>query len=78
MAIGGGEDGQYIVYATPDNQRFYKVVNPKAPPGKRLLVAGGQRGDYDRKICIGLADAITAAKMYAETGQYDPTLFWEE
>jgi hypothetical protein len=78
MAIGGGEDGLYIVYTTPDNRTFYKLVNPKAPPGKRLLVAGGQRGDYDCRICVGLSDAITAAKTYAETGQCDPTLSWEK
>lgn len=78
MAIGGGEGGQYIVYTTPDNMTFHKLINPKAPPGKCLLVAGGQRGSYDRKLCVGLEEALRAARTYAETGQQDSTLVWEK
>ena len=32
MAIGGGDQGRYIVYATPDNKVFHKLINPQAPP----------------------------------------------
>ena len=78
MAIGGGEGGQYIVYTTADNKVFYKLINPAAPPGKCFLVAGGQRGDYDRRMCIGLAEVLRAAKTYAETGQEDAGLVWEK
>jgi Immunity protein Imm1 len=77
MAIGGGEDGKYIVYATPDNMSFHTLVNPGAPPGRCMLTAGGQRGDYDLKICVGLREALLAAKTYAESGQIDAGLTWE-
>ena len=77
MAIGGGGDGKYIVYATMDNLSFQTLVNPSAPPGKCMLVAGGQAGDYALKICVGLQEALLAAKTYAETGEVDSGLTWE-
>jgi Immunity protein Imm1 len=77
MAIGGGEDGKYIVYSTSDNRIFQNLLDPKAPAGKCSLVAGGQRGDYDLRICVGLPAALRAARTYAETGENDATLSWE-
>jgi hypothetical protein len=77
MAIGGGDQGRYIVYVTPDNVVFYKLVNPNAPQGKWLMVAGGQEGDYDLELCVGLTEALQAAKTYAESGMLDPKLAWK-
>ena len=77
MAIGGGDQGRYIVYATLDNIVFHKLVNPQAPPGKCLMVAGGQRGDYDLQLCVGLTEALQAARTYAESGQLDSKLKWK-
>jgi hypothetical protein len=34
MAIGGGDSGRYIVYATPNNMVFHKLINPDAGAGK--------------------------------------------
>ena|SRR5882724_3761896 len=78
MAIGGGEDGRYIVYATNDNLAFATLMNPMATPGKCSLVAGGQRGEYESRNCVGLKDALRAARTYAETGAADATLTWEQ
>lgn len=77
MGIGGGEDGKYIVYATPDNMSFHTLVNPGAPPGKCMLTAGGQAGDYELKRCVSLREVLLAAKTYAETGQIEAGLSWE-
>jgi len=77
MAIGGGENGKYIVYATPDNMSFHTLINPSAPPGKCMLTAGAQRGDYELKICVSLREALQAAKTYAETGEVDAGLAWK-
>lgn len=77
MAIGGGDQGRYIVYATLDNVKFHTLINPHAPSGKCLMVAGGQRGDYDLQLCVGLTEALQAAKTYAESGQLDPELKWK-
>lgn len=78
MSIGGGEGGKYIVYCTPDNQTFYNLINPKAASQKVMLVAGGQLGDYDARQCVSIEAALRAAKTYAELGQTDPTLTWEQ
>jgi len=77
MAIGGGDQGRYIVYATADNVVFHTLINPQAPPGKCLIVAGGERGDYDLQLCVGLTEALQAARTYAESGQLDSTLKWK-
>jgi len=77
MAIGGGDQGRYIVYATPDNVIFHTLVNPLAPTGKYLMVAGGQRGEYDLQLCVSLEDALQAARTYAESGQLDSKLKWK-
>src|SRR5271163_3330991 len=76
MGIGGGEGGKYIVYCTPDNRTFYNLINPGAESAKYQLTAGGQLGNYDARQCVSLADALRAAKTYAETGRTDETLTW--
>jgi hypothetical protein len=75
--IGGGEEGKYIVYATPDNMSFHTLINPNAPPGRCMLTTGGQVGDYELKICVSLREALQAAKTYAETGEVDAGLAWK-
>lgn len=78
MAIGGGEAGKYIVYTTLDNLSFHTLVTPQAPSGRSQLVAGGQCGDYELKLCVSLSEGLRAARSYAETGQHDSTLTWEK
>lgn len=77
MGIGGGTDGQYILYETPDNLTFHNLINPNADNGKVRLKAGGQEAEYWSKLCVGLAEVLRAAKIYAESGQIDLTLNWE-
>jgi immunity protein Imm1 of predicted polymorphic toxin system len=77
MGIGGGTNGQYILYETPDNLTFHNLINPNADQSKVRLIAGGQESEYRAKLCVGLAEVLRAAKSYAESGQLDPTLNWE-
>lgn len=77
MSIGGGGCGLYIIYATEDNLTFNTLVNPDSPPGKCTLIAGGQPGRYDRKLCVELKSALRAARTYAETGKCDSELVWQ-
>jgi immunity protein Imm1 of predicted polymorphic toxin system len=76
MAIGGG-NGKYIVYATADNAVFHKAMNTRAPDRKCSIVAGGQRGMYDLRMCVTFDQALRAAETYALTGTLDPSLSWE-
>ena len=78
MGIGGGRDGKYVLYATPDNWVFYNLVDPNASPGEQVLIAGGQPAEYPNRQCLGLAEVLCAAKTYSETGQLDSSLVWEE
>jgi Immunity protein Imm1 len=76
LAVGGGANGQYVVYATFDNVRFFTLISPGPPDSKVLLCVGGQEGDYSRNIVVDLPAALAAAKRFAETGQIDSALQW--
>jgi hypothetical protein len=76
LAVGGGANGQYVVYATFDNVRFFTLMAPEQPDFKVLLCVGGQEGDYSRNIVVDLPAALAAAKCFAETGQINSTLQW--
>lgn len=78
LAVGGGASGQYIVYATKDNLSFQQLTNPAALAGKCTVVAGGQSGEYERRFCVGLAEALRAARTYAESGECDRELVWAD
>jgi len=77
MAIGGGKQGKYILYATFDNVVFYKLADPESGPGQEELVAGGQAGMYQRRNCVSLGMALRAAKTFAQFGTLDSQLMWD-
>ena len=74
MAIGGGDQGRYIVYVTPDNLVFHTLFNLQGPQGKCLVVAGGQQGEYDLEICVGLGEALAPPKLTPNRG--NSTVAW--
>jgi hypothetical protein len=76
MAIGGGPD-RYIVYITFDNKSFSTLADPALGPGTIELVAGGQRGKYQKKNAVSLAFALQAAKVFALSGTLDSDLTWD-
>jgi hypothetical protein len=76
LAVGGGTGGQYVVYATFDNTRFFTLMSAEQSESKVLLLIGGQEGGYPNSIVVNLPLAMAAAKSFAETGQIDPTLQW--
>jgi hypothetical protein len=78
MAVGGGDSGQYVVYATFDNANFFTLLSLDQSEGKLLLFVAGQEGDYDKKIVVDLQSALTAAKTFAEDGKIDTTLEWRD
>jgi len=76
MAIGGGPE-RYIVYITFDNKSFPTLADPTLGPGMIELVAGGQRGKYQKKNAVSLAFALQAAKVFALSGTLDSALTWD-
>jgi hypothetical protein len=77
MAIGGGRDGKYIVYATDDNITFYTMVGTDRSEGKVVFVAGGQPGDYLIRNCVTLERALRAAQVFAEECRVDSSFEWD-
>jgi hypothetical protein len=66
MAVGGGDSGRYVVYATFDNANFFTLLSLDQSEGKLLLFVAGQEGDYDKEIVVDLQSALTAAKTFAD------------
>ncbi len=77
MAIGGGRDGKYIVYATHDNITFYMMVGNDKSEGKVVFVAGGQPGDYLIRNCVTQERALRAAQVFAEECRVDSSFEWD-
>ena len=78
LAIGGGSLDQYVVYATYDNEKFFRPLSAKEGAETVHLVAGGQPGDYPAHTIINLEASLTAARTFAESGTLDPSLTWFE
>jgi hypothetical protein len=77
MAIGGGSNGKYIVYATHDNITFYTMVGTDRSESKVVFVAGGQPGDYPIRNCVTLEQALRAAQVFAEECRVDNSFEWD-
>jgi Immunity protein Imm1 len=76
LAVGGGANGQYVVFATFDNVRLFTLTSPEQPDSKVPLCVGGQEGDYSKNTVVDFPAALAAAKRFAETGQIDSALQW--
>ena len=77
LAVGGGS-GQFVVYMTADNQRFWNLVDPTASEARTMLTAGGQQGDYPARTVVDATTALAAAEHYRRTSVRNPELSWEE
>jgi hypothetical protein len=78
LAVGGGLGGQFVVYATFDNERFFSLTsNDNRGSSVRLLV-GGQEGEYPSHMIVNLDHALAAAQAFARSGQLAPQLQWSD
>ena len=77
LAIGGGA-GQYVVYATFDNERFWSLLRAQAATGVVMLNAGGQEGDYPASQVVTREQARRAGLAFLGTGELDPSQRWAE
>jgi hypothetical protein len=78
MTIGGGEAGKYVVSVTFDNISFHNLVDLSKPDATEKLVVGGQEGIYPAKMCVDLLRCLLAARTFAESGELDRLLVWQE
>jgi hypothetical protein len=77
LAVGGGR-GQYVVYATFGDERFWTLVRREPATGTVLLNVGSQEGDYPAETVVSKDEARSAALAFLRTGQLDPTQHWRE
>jgi hypothetical protein len=77
LAIGGGA-GQYVVYATFDNEQFWSLLRALPATGTVMLNAGAQEGDYPASQVVTMAQARSAGLVFLATGELDPSQRWEE
>lgn len=78
MSIGGGELSQYIVNVTFDNENFYNLVKPTITEQIQKLIIGGQEGKYPAKMLVDLETVLLAAQTFADLGELERSLCWEE
>jgi hypothetical protein len=76
LTIGGGA-GQYVVYATFDNEEFWNLLRPELVAGTIMLNAGGQEGDYPAAQVVDKAYAAQAGRTFLMTGRLDSSMRWE-
>ena len=79
MGIGGGNNGLYTVMIdSPEYGAAQNLVDPSKSEKEVTLVVGGQSSGYPERMCVDLFRALQAARTFAETGQVDGSLSWEE
>jgi hypothetical protein len=76
MIAGGGE--HFVVTELVDDETFWTAVRPGAGDATIAMVAGGQEGEYDARLIVPHADAVTAALAYRRDRNRAPSLTWEQ
>jgi Immunity protein Imm1 len=77
LTIAGGA-GQYVVYATYDNEEFWNLLRPEAASGTVMLNAGGQEGDFSASQVVNLEDARSAGLYFLTKRRLDFSQNWEK
>lgn len=81
LAIGGGNNGKYVVSGTEDDLTYLNLIVADAATtseGTAHIVAGGQAAAYPARECVDLELVLRAARTFASNGTFDPALTWEE
>lgn len=76
MDIGGGANDRCVVSGTVDNEAYHMLIEPAR--GKEPVEAkvNGQVNDYPGEVLVAKVSALRAAKLFAEKGQWEPSLQW--
>jgi hypothetical protein len=77
LTVGGGA-GQFVVYATFDNDEFWNLVRPESATGVVWLNAGGQEGDFPAAQVVAKEQAQAAGRIFLNSGRLDPSQQWQK
>ena len=76
MVIGGGANGQYVVYVAHGNEDFFNLVSSDEANETISLIVGGQEGNYPSNTLVTVGFALKAARTFAERGELEPSFKW--
>jgi hypothetical protein len=76
IAIGGGA-GEYFVFVTFDDTRFYSLISSEAAQGTGKLVVGGQMGEFPLREIVDEVTLMKAVQTFFESGALNSDLRWE-
>jgi hypothetical protein len=77
LVVGGGSQGQYVVWVTFDNKEFHALCSVERSADKILLRIGGQDGDYEKRIIVDINAVLKAARTFYKFGKLDEKLEWK-
>ncbi|NET59889.1 MAG: hypothetical protein F6K47_28195 [Symploca sp. SIO2E6] len=60
------------------NEQFHYIIEPSKSDEDENLTVGGQESIYPAKLCIDLDVALKAAKTFAENGEMEKSVIWEQ
>ncbi|WP_434345614.1 Imm1 family immunity protein [Myxococcus virescens] len=77
LTIGGGA-GQYVVYATINNEQFWNLLRSQPAIGTIRLNAGGQEGNYPAEQIVTKEQALAAGQAFLDAGRLDSSQKWQK
>ena len=76
LAVGGG-DGGFLVTGSISGVEFPTYVNASRPvEPRRLLMVGGQEGDYPGNWILDLVEALDAVRVFFTGGCFSACSSW--
>jgi hypothetical protein len=77
MTIGGGA-GRYLAHILTGEGRTKQLVDLARTEGTVPLLVGGYWSSFPRRLLVNLRTVLKAARHFAETGELEQSLSWED
>ncbi len=78
LTVGGGNQGRYVCYATKGDEIFNLITANHQDNEQVIIVAGGQHGYYDPKLCVSLDEVSRAVEAFCIHGEMTKDQTWEQ
>lgn len=75
LMVGGGK-GDYLVTATLDGENWSTMAVGPRDGSKKMVVTGGQPGDFHSHVIVTLDQALAAARYFFLHTTLDPSMNW--
>lgn len=78
LCIGGGKNGEYILYVMHADGKCYAAVDPEGGEEPVAILVGGDLKEFPARMCVGEATVLRAAKTFYRTGDLDESVAWSD